>query len=321
MHFYFLLSPYGGPEKANYQHACVVLAEGLKSLQILFNSNINYYPDPSGTYLFEMGTSTPHSYIVTSAPEEFAHVLKTNKNKLIILDTKDEWIRPKSTAFIPQVHRYFMSSCCQETQVVKPWCFAASNRMLNITEHNNQHQTEWQERSDRIVWAHRVTNHALRNHALNFYKRTYTPLDTYLDNFKQPQESAAHHEWQHTGRRHSPDYFNYLSQHKYLDAHGGYPTSSHQRIVQWDSWKLWEGFLSGNLVITADLDYYNILLPFKLIPFKHYIPIRYHEMDKSYEKFFSLPDTEKEAIAREGAKFVREHFNPTSMAQYMLSML
>lgn len=316
--FHFLLSPYGGPEKANYQHACVVLGEGFRALTIPFTANIDYYPDPSGTYLFNKGEPSSTSYLVTSAPEEFAAFIQASPQKLLVLDTKDEWIRPKSTEFIQQAHRYFMSSCTNPSSVVKPYCFGASNRILTATA---APPLPWKSRSSKIVWAHRVGNHALRNYTQQYYNKTKAPISSYLDNFVKPADPAALHEWQNTGRRHSPAYFEFLRHHKYLDAHGGYPTQSRQRIVQWDSWKLWEGFLSGNLVITADLDYYNIVLPFPLTPYKHYIPIRYDTMEKSYEKFFSLPDIEKEAIARQGREFVRTHYNPESIAKYVLSQL
>ena len=314
--FHFLLNPYSGPTKANYQHSCVVFAEGLKALRIDFTANINYYPDSSGNYLFQEGVKAPDAYIVTSAPEDFVSLLQTGR--LIIFDAKDEWVRHKSKVFLPAAHRYYMTTCTKDSNIAKPLCFAASNRMLAIT---NKPQIPWSERSRQIAWTHRVDNHYLRNLAKAFYERNNIQCDTYIDNFGEPQEPAAQHEWNHTGRRHSPKYFEFLRTHRYLDAHGGYSTQAKNRIIQWDSWKVWEGFLSGMLVITADLDYYNILLPFKLIPFKHYIPVRYHEMEGCYKALFSLPDAEQEAIAIAGRDFVRANYNPESMAKYITNSL
>jgi hypothetical protein len=312
--YHFLLSPYGGPTKANYQHACIVFAEGLKALNISFNANINYYPDVSGTFLFTKGSETDAIYIVTSAPEEF--ILPANK-KLIIFDTKDEWVRPKSLQFLSIAHRYFMSSTSENkiTATLKPYAFALSNRMI---ENISFRHKPWAARKKAIVWSHRVSNHSLRNLVKSFYAQAGFPIATFLDNFAVPD--TAIHWWNHTGRRHSPAYFEYLSNYCYLDAHGGYPVTT-TSIQQWDSWKVWEGFAAGVLVITADLDYYNIRLPYRLIPYVHYIPIRYDQLDASYERLFSLPDAEQECIARAGHTFVMNHYTPVNMANYVIEEL
>ena len=314
--FHFLLNPYRGPTKANYQHCCVVFGEGLKALKIPFSANIDYFPDASGNYLFSAGESSPGAYIVTSAPEDFANELKTKK-RIIIFDAKDEWVRSKSTHFLPISYRYFITTCVNTTNVMRPLCFAVSTRMLRAKA---EPPAPWSKRRPEIAWTHRVDNHYLRNFAKSFYDKSDIPYDTYIDNFTEPTKEA-YHDWCHTGRRHSPAYFEFLRQHRYLDAHGGYPTQSKNRIVQWDSWKVWEGFLSGMLVITADLDYYNIELPFKLVPFRHYIPVRYHEIEKCYKDLFSLPDAEQEAIAIAGRDFVLTHFTPDSMAKYITNSL
>jgi hypothetical protein len=319
--FYFLLNKYEGPSKANYQHSCVVLGEGLKALNIPFTANYDYYPDMSGTCLFHAGSSNQATYIVTSCPEdhkEEIQELAADGKKLIVIDTKDEWIRDKSLQFMPLTYRYFMSSCSSPTNTVRPFCFATSNRMLDAMSNPPM---PWTNRASEIVWAHRVDNHYLRNYVINFYMKKGIKIVTFLDKFEQPQGQAALHYWSHSGRRHSPAYFEALRRHKYLDAHGGYPTKQPDRIVQWDSWKMWEGLLSGCLVITADLDYYGIELPYKLIPYEHYIPIRYHEIEESYKKLFSLPENEQERIALNGQAYARKVFRPESMADYFIKSL
>jgi hypothetical protein len=75
------------------------------------------------------------------------------------------------------------------------------------------------------------------------------------------------------------------------------------------------------LVITADLDYYNIKLPFKLIPYVHYIPVRYDHIPDAYTNLERLTDTKKEIIAHTGQQFALENFCPKSMAKYILDQL
>ena len=316
--FYFLLKPYIGPKQANYQHACIVFAEGLTQLKKNFEANIDYFPDTSGKFLFSKGTITKETqYIVTAHPEDFKDdiVRLTTENKhIIIFDSKDEWVRPQSINFLKYAYRYFMTSSLITSNRIKPLCFAISNRMIETIA--EQPKIPWAKRSEEIFWAHRVTNHYLRNIVKGFYDTKHILYHTHLDNFVAPDDSI--HYWNHTGRRHTPGYFAELQKYKYMDAHGGYDTHN-GGIVQWDSWKVWEGFLSGMLVITADLDFYNIKLPYPLKPYVHYIPVRYSHIQDSYSKLDLIPDKKKEEIALNGQKYVLENYCPKSMAKFILN--
>jgi hypothetical protein len=159
----------------------------------------------------------------------------------------------------------------------------------------------------------------MRTAVKGHYDASRTPYTSYIDNFKVPEGSDLHF-WNHTGRRHSAQYFEFIGQHTIIDAHGGYENGPGE-IVQWDSWKVWEGFLSGCLVVTADLDHYDIQLPFPLVPFKHYIPVRYDQLGASYEKLWKLSDAEQERIAAAGRAHILQHYTPESLAAYMLKRL
>jgi hypothetical protein len=323
--FYFLLKPYIKPTQANYQHACIVFAEGLLQHKKQFWSNIDYFPDQKGGFLFNnkpLEDLNMITYIVTAHPEDFKEkIIKLNETKkyyVIIFDSKDEWVRPQSTNLLYLANRYFMTTSKVITDRIKPLCFAISNRMIEVSK--QQPQIKWSDRSEEIFWSHRVDNHRLRNIVMEFYDKSKTSYHKHLDNFEQPEGNEALHYWSQTGRRHNPSYFAELHKYKYMDAHGGYDTRD-GNIVQWDSWKIWEGLLAGMLVITADLDFYNIKLPFKLQPYVHYIPVKYSHIPDAYATLKRLSDSKKAEIASEGQKFVLEHFCPKSMAKYILENL
>ena len=325
--FYFLLRPYKKPTEANYQHAAILFAEGLQDLNIQFKANIDYFPDPSGNFLFQQGTvDKTTQYIVTSHPEDFKDLLQLlqQQHKIIIFDSKDEWIRSSSTVLSHLSYRYFMTTAKVITDKVKPLCFGATNRMTAAIA---LAAAAWSDRKEAIFWAHRVDNHHIRNYVKNYYTRINTPLHIHLDNFELTAEAeaataaaTASHYWQHTGRRHSPGYFKALQEYKYMDAHGGYPTREGS-INQWDSWKVWEGLLAGMLVITADLDYYKIKLPFPLVPYKHYIPIRYDHIEDGYNALNRLSDEKKAAIAKAGQEYALKNFTSKPMAKYIMDNL
>lgn len=312
--YYFLLNPYIEPAKANYQHSCVVIAEGFKKLGIEFGANIDYYPDLEGNYLFKQTEFKDQELIITSAPEDFKQqideMVRLPHRRLIIIDTKDEWVRNKSVQMLPLAYKYFMSTSRLSNAKVRPWVFGYTQRMMDSVK-----SLKWEDREERIAVCHRVDNHQIRNMVVEHYNRKKIKYNIFNDRFDQQMgaEEWDTHWWRITGRRHSEAYFSYIGSHKYLDAHGGY--LSGQNVVQWDSWKVWEGFLSGTLVITADLDYYRIHLPFPLKPWEHYIPIRYDQMEASYDKLFRLPDEQQQRIAEAGRQYVLEHYSPERLAE------
>lgn len=318
--FYFLLHPYEASNKANYQQTSILFAEGLTYTNIPFTANIDYYPDISGNYLFKKSRIMPTvQYIVTDRPEAFIPELTSYKDmglKIIIFDTKDEWVRNTSTAHVKLCYRYFMSTCQINVPLIRPLTFTVSKRLISQVRQS----IDWSTRKSSIVWSHRVTNHSVRNYVLNYYKTNNIKVDEYNDNFSIPTNLEELHWWNNTGRRHSIQYYDYLQDHKFIDAHGGYFKKA-DSICQWDSWKFWEGFICGCVVISADLDYYKIKLPYPLIPYKHYIPIRYDTIDSSYRKLFAMSDNDLALIAKEGQDYVLKYYNPEHMCKYFLESL
>lgn len=320
--FYFLLKPYESPDKANYQQTSVIFATGLKHADIDFSASCNYYSDISGNYLLKKGVPTKDTkFVVTDRPEEYrSELVEFLKKgiKIIIFDSKDEWIRNKSTEFIGICHAYFMTTCTVKMKKVHPLTFTISEPLFaEVCPASN-----WKTRNNSIVVAHRVTNHSVRNYVLSYYAKSKSPVTIYDDKFANPTDLSELHTWSMTGRRFSIKYLTFLKKHKFIDAHGGYFTDpSLKSIVQWDSWKFWEGFICGCVVISADLDYYNIQLPCKLTPYKHYIPIRYNDIENSYKKMFELSDDQLESIALEGQAYVLSNYTSQKVTQYILDKI
>jgi len=322
--FYFLLKSYEAPDHANYQQTSIIFGTGLNRLGIPFTASCDYYPDLSGNFLFKKSVPSADTiYVVTDRPEEFRLELIDffrKGIKIIIFDSKDEWIRNKSTEFISICHTYFMTTCTAMKKKVHPLTFTISESLFNSSIPFVN--TEWKLRISSIVVAHRVTNHSVCNYVLAHYKNENIPIAHYDDKFTAPTDITELHVWQHTGRRFSINYLNFLKAHKFIDAHGGYFTDSTLKtIVQWDSWKFWEGFICGCVVISADLDYYNITLPFKLIAYKHYIPIRYDDITNSYKKLFKLSDDKLASIAEAGQAFVLKNYSANKVTEYMLNII
>jgi hypothetical protein len=324
MKFHFLLEELNdqNPKAVNDQHTLIVFAQGLKELDIPFSGNRDFLQDyEASTFLIPKGPVDPSAVLVTINPQLFEQDLATLKNPLIIFNIRDEWNAGELDRFIPRCQLYFRSSfhLSNQNPKIKPFAFALSNRILEATEDTDMSQ--WSERELTILEAHRVTDHDTRILVKCFYKSGECPIPVtfYNDQYSEPTDPLERFLWGQSGRRHSMAYYDRLKSVQMLDAHGGYMKPT--KLVQIDSWKLWEGFAAGCLVIAPDFKLYGIKMPYDLIAFKHYFPIRYDKLKDSYELLSKLTEEQKRKIAREGRLYVRRNYGPEGMAKYVLGQL
>ena len=324
MNFYFLLEDLNDqcPTAVNDQHTMVVFAQGLQALKIPFCGNRDFLPFyDSSECLVQKGPLKPDAILITTMPHIFELELATYPNKLILVCTRDEWNAHEFEKFIPRCTHYFRSSYHISIQnpIVQPFAFALSDRILKAT--NQVDMTQWSTRQNTILEAHRVTNHSIRNYVKQFYQSGAcpVPITFYNDQFSEPTEPEERFLWAQSGRRHNKAYYSKLKEVQMLDAHGGYMHPS--KIVQVDSWKLWEGFAAGCLVVAPDFKYYGIKMPYELIGYKHYFPIRYDRIQESYSLLAKMTVAQRQTIATEGRDYVRKNYGPEGMANYVLKKL
>lgn len=327
MNFFFLLEELNDsqPTAVNDQHTCVVFAQGLQMLGTPYHGNIHFLKNyEKDDYLIDIsGAINKDTIIVSACPHKFKNELLSYSkkgNRIIIFDTRDEWNRHEFDIFIPITNFYYRSSYHTSNSIhtIYPFAFSLSNRIMNITKQVNMN--EWDKRDNVILEAHRVTNHSVRNFVKQFYMsgKCPIPVEMYNDKFEEPQKGTEEYfHWCQTGRRHSEKYYNKLASVQMIDAHGGY--FQQDKIVQIDSWKLWEGFAAGCLVIAIDFKYYGIKMPFDLIGYKHYIPIRYDKLEESYAMLNSLSFVQRKKIAEMGRNYVLQKYCPQNIANYICS--
>jgi hypothetical protein len=326
MHFYFLLQDLNDrePTAVNDQHSCIVFAQGLAARNIPFCGNRNFlkYYDKEG-YLIPQGDVSGDSILVSREPLLFKDVLfdfHRRGHKIMIFDTRDEWNRRELDVFLPITTWFFRSTCLLTNPHpnVFPFAFALSRRILDA----NQTLPAWSERAPVILYSHRVTNHSIRNYVKGFYESGQCPvqIEFFNDGFQAPIAGTEEHfHWCQSGRRHSLAYYRKLQSTQILDAHGGYMYP--HGIAQVDSWKLWEGFAAGCLILAPDFKHYGIILPYELRPFVHYIPIRYDKLKESYDMLARLTDSQRQRIAEMGRAYVLEKYGPEGIADYILGKL
>jgi hypothetical protein len=90
------------------------------------------------------------------------------------------------------------------------------------------------------------------------------------------------------------------------------------RLIQWDSWRFWEGLLAGCLVFNLDLPHYGVLLPVMPEPFVHYVPVRVARPEAALERLAREPELAGR-IARQGREFALEHYSAVALARRFLA--
>ena len=212
-----------------------------------------------------------------------------------------------------------------------PWAFGLSNRIIKQTKLSVQlpqrveaclsgFRVKHESRS--IVEKKRLIEAATGLNVVNQFEE--------LSDF--PQRDVSY--WKATGRRHDPRYFKRLARYLGLNSVGGtfWPKASYSfisrvyrklrttsglvggsNLLQFDSWRFWEGLASGSCVIHFDLDSHNAILPVQPISGTHYIGLF-----KKPDKFPRFSNDDMVSIAKTGRDWAFAHYSPRPLAERLL---
>ena len=92
------------------------------------------------------------------------------------------------------------------------------------------------------------------------------------------------------------------------------------RLIQWDSWRFWEGLAAGCLVFNFDLPLYGVELPVMPENFVHYVGVRTDNIPEVLARLEADPGL-PERIAARGRTWALEHYSPVALARRFLGLL
>jgi hypothetical protein len=92
------------------------------------------------------------------------------------------------------------------------------------------------------------------------------------------------------------------------------------RLIQWDSWRFWEGLAAGCLVFNLDLPHYGVQLPVMPENFVHYIGVRPDSAGEAFARLDREPGLAAR-IAAQGRAWALEHYTPAALARRFLCEL
>jgi hypothetical protein len=346
--FYFqLLKPEQDKyQKGKYKPQIVALAEGLRALGKDIGCNIDYYATKPSNQDFLL-TRVPFdpskivclivSLDMLLQPDPPTNDRMASCRRLgcpvIIFD----WIANRflsmsnPESLLDRVDKFMFYSYIQKLvgvkkyEKVRPWPIGYTQRVVDVCQ---KYWKPFSARRPEVLWSHRVPHHVRKTVWDNFYSPYLANhMNRFNDFFERPRTDVEEYDIMmnfQTGNRHNPKFYEALCSSQLVDCCGGF-LKGKDVILQWDSYMLWEGFMSGCCVITLDIEYYGFKTGVAEEPrnMVHYIGLRLNQ--PAYLKQLASDIIEKkidiEAIAMAGKEWAVQYFSPQARAQEFLRLL
>lgn len=234
-----------------------------------------------------------------------------------------------------------------------PWAMGLSHRVISYTNE----ALPWNQRQ-RDVLVNFNASHPYIHSGRALMDRCFTPkvgklfrVNPERDNLQgQPDDPVDRLFWEQTQRRHSRSFYKRLGRSMAVSAFCGelIPPSPFRppymagggrarllrrlfdvleqvdtrppRLIQWDSWRFWEGLAARCLVFNFDLPHYGVQLPVMPENFVHYVGIRPETVDETLDRLAADPGL-AERIARQGHEWAMQHYSPAATASRFIALV
>lgn len=284
--------------------------------EVLFQPNRNYIT----VYLDDMDDSQPSLYSHIS--EKFDFIFKTHCN---------------SGTQYPDNHR--------------PWGFGLSNRILqetriipNFEQRRRTLLANFRVLQDRLRVSNRVVpvdqgwlsveqGVIIPDYPLRQLVRDYLfpiiqeilPVDDTVESLDSPPTEHYHYlQWQQTGNRHYPSYYERMKAAAACATFGGWivPNQALGKTFAewWDSWRFWESLVAGCVTFHVDFEKYGMLLPVMPENWQHYIGINLDDIQNTISRLTSQPEI-LEKISTQGRQWAIENYSPVPTALRFLDTI
>lgn len=349
-----------GSKKTVYQHTIVCLAEGLKALGIPFYADRNFWrTSPNyNKYLFNFDPYvTPddcsvvvlHNAWFTACNEMPLNLFHSQRRYTTVFfeseaDSKYGFQAEfRNFDFIFRTH---YNCRFRYPANYRPWAFGLTNRILQSTKPSLAY-------SDRKPCM--LVNFRLWHPIREYLEQNFLPLvhpilpaDKSVDLYQNaPKDDPyAYLAWLQTDRRHYPQYYQRLRESKACACFGGVlinpwpsnafgPSTLHdrllnkllsffdtrpRRLMNWESWRMWEAIASGCVAFHLDLDKYGATLPVMPTNWRHYVGVDLENLQAAADRLIHQP-TVLETISVEGRKWALKYYSPIPTALRFLETI
>ncbi|MEI6329457.1 MAG: glycosyltransferase family 1 protein [Pseudanabaena sp.] len=278
---------------------------------------------------------------------DIQHLLRKDRPyQTILVDLSDD--TPRKNFLDPQLGKldhYFKSHLSKSTPSfpnIHPFPFGLSERIIQELKN----VPLFEQRNHNLLVNSRVFlngDHSLRKYIQTHFLpkiNSIIPLESKM--IADARDRGAYHalQWAQASGRHNPGYYELLLSTTVCSSFGGYFISPFphrpwtilgrtlrktitklgwktQRLVQWDSWRLWEAWAAGSVPIHLDFDKYGFILPIMPENWKHYIGIDLDDIDGSVNRISQNLDRLPE-ISAVGRAWALENYSPVAIAKRFL---
>lgn len=230
-----------------------------------------------------------------------------------------------------------------------PWAFGLSDRILielaDVPKYQNRNQ-ELIVNYRHSIFTSKNTGrkinlaHTVRKAAGNKFEPeidSLIPINNWIDDSQElPDDPYQYLKCIQTGKRHYPNYYQRLKYSTACACFGGWfvpfflknPGGNmsnickgisrriglkSNKILQWDSWRLWESWGAGCVTFHLDFEKYGVSLPVMPQNWKHYIGIDLDNVQYTINRIKDKPEILSE-ISEEGRKWAIENYGPLPTA-------
>lgn len=260
------------PEKSNYQHGLVCLAEGFKELGIEFFASTDYWlfsPEEDVHLLkYNCDVEADNCDIVILCGEYLNYYKEFPKNLFhpkrryitVYIDMADGIItdswKPEFRQFDFILKAHYNSRCLYPKNM-HPWAFGLTNRILEAVDPLPFKKRDWQ-----IIANFRV-EHFLRDFAKNKFLSClskHIPLDETIDSF-EPELSNPYDylHWSQSGRRHYPNYYERLSRTAVCAGFGGYIIPPFPKNINSSTGRISQRIIKQKILKFVSSDHWRVM--------------------------------------------------------------
>jgi|GEM_PF-3859851 len=350
----FLVLPSGPPERSNYQHSVVQLAEGMQAAGWEFYGTIPYWA-PDGQPLLKAAPAgfspdyiiCDHTYALASEADP------GGMQGSILIDLADGYrslATDHTKGVFKRILRAHYHADIPYVPQVRPWFFGLTNRMRQgVDATYNQEPAQ-----NKIILHNFRVEHELRDFALFMLaKRLQEQKSGWQLKARLSDNEAGttlhgldYQYWALSGRRHDPAFYQMLGQHPLSLAFGGYmwespavlafpdwakklaklwwlklqkAPASFYTLYNYDSWRFWEVMYAASVPVHLDLAAWGCTLPVMPIAGQHYIGVQGYDFAKTVTQIDSLSQEQIRYISMAGRQFAQEHYGPEGALRHFLA--
>lgn len=375
LRFKFYIQPYVQPKESGYAHCALSIAEGFKELGITFYGNIDYW-DPKGK-----------GPVIEKAPDDFEHDVAIFADDFLMQHRQDiktylsgkvfnvltdssgfpwmrEWTPTKTATDLqtvlnrPEFELFDLVLRSHSTEWFnypsnsEPWAFGLTNRLIETAlKFKEQPVVERVAMNFRILHDARKEFVGRLNPLLEGKLAVESQITEGLDTSqKEVVDPIELYYWQYSGRRHSNDYYKFISSSRFTYTFGGlvdfpYPgkpmkqqyhrylrfiktklgvdrsASSDLIIYQHDSWRFWEVMLSNSIPLHMDLETWGLTLPEFPVNGEHYIGVKGFDVNSAADLMLNSNTETLQDISLKGRNWVLDNYSPKPVAERFIKVL